>query len=265
LIAIPALTRDQPRRVVVTPGFSTTVPPVVGQTGTTAAGTTGAGATPTSAAGRPPAAGGYQPLYPFRSLAEANAWQAGYLANGAQPWHLDPGQTALSFARFLGYQDVTTVFGVRTDAAGAHVTVGFPNPNGQPVSSAVVHLRRFGSGNNAPWEVVGTDDTPTFSLTKPGYGAVVTSPFAVGGAITGVDENIRVEVLQLSSTTPIGTFCCQPAGNTGQPWSANITFHGASDPGNVLTVAASTGGHLAAVERFTVTGVRTSGGSTPGL
>jgi hypothetical protein len=133
------------------------------------------------------------------------------------------------------------------------------------VSSAVVHLRRFGSGNNAPWEVVGTDDTSTFSLTKPSYGAVVTSPFAVGGAITGVDENIRVEVLQLSSTTPIGTFCCQPAGNTGLPWSANVTFHGASDPGNVLIVAASTGGHLAAVERFTVTGVRTSGGSTPGL
>ncbi len=158
---------------------------------------------------------------------------------------------------------MTTVFGVRTDASGAHVTVGFPNPNGSPVNSAVLHLRHFGSSATAPWEVVGTDDTPQFSLTTPRYGAMVSSPLSVGGAIDGVDESIKVRVWQLSSPTPIGIFCCQPAGGAGVPWAAAVTFTGATDP--VVIVAASTGGHLAAVERFTVTGVRLTKGSTPGL
>ena len=211
----------------------------------------------------PVAGSGYQPLYPFRTLQEATAWQASHQATGVQPWHLDPGLTALSFTGFLGYTDITTVYGVRTDAIGAHVTVGFPNPNGAPVNAAVVHLRRFGTAADAPWEVVGTDDTADFTLTTPRYGSVVKSPLTAGGAINGVDESIRVQVLQVSTTTPLGVFCCQPAGNSGAPWSAAVSFKGATD--KVLIVAASTGGHLATVERFTVTGVRTSAGSTPGL
>lgn len=264
LIALPALTHQSTRRVVVTPGSQ----PTSGVTQQpTAPATTSPLQAPTTApqtATSLPASGfSYQPLYPFRTLQEAAAWQATYRASGAQPWHLDPGQTALSFTGFLGYSDVTTVWAVNNDSAGAHVTVGFPNPNGAPVKSAVVHLRRFGTAGDAPWEVVGTDDPPDFSLTKPAYGATVKSPLNVGGAIIGVDENIRVQVLQLSSLTPIGVACCTPAGNSGAPWAATVTYHGATDP--VLILAASTGGHLAAVERFTVTGVRTSGGTTPGL
>lgn len=278
LIALPALTRESTHRVVVTPvGHPTTVvtpqprpltttttPSKTTSTAPSKTTTTAPSKTTTVPAKAPASpAPGYQPLYPFRTLQDANAWQAANSATGAQPWHLDAGQTALSFTGFLGYSDVTTVFNISYDATGAHVTVGFPNPNGDPVDSAVLHLRRFGTGNGAPWEVVGTDDTPSFSLTTPHYGAVVTSPLTVAGAITGVDESIRVEVLQQSSPTSLGLFCCQPAGNTGSPWGATVTFHGASD--SVLIVAASTGGHLAAVERFTVTGVRTSPGSTPGL
>jgi hypothetical protein len=273
LFALPAITRDPPRRVVVTPsGHPTTVvspqattpTTTTGVTGTTAAtGTTGVTKAVTPTTATPVAGSSYQPLYPFPSLQAATAWQASYRATGAQPWHLDPGQTALSFTGFLGYTDVTTVFGVRNDSTGAHVTVGFPNPNGAAVNAAVVHLRRFGTGPTAPWEVVGTDDTSNFSLTNPRYGTTIRSPLAVGGAILGVDENIRVQVLQGSSPTPLGVYCCQPAGSSGAPWAATVTFHGASD--DILIVAASTGGHLATVERFTVTGVRTKAGTTPGL
>ncbi|MDQ1441882.1 MAG: hypothetical protein QOG97_2110 [Acidimicrobiaceae bacterium] len=281
LIALPALTHDTPRRVAVTPANRpatvetpqpappTTVTSGVISPTSVPGGTANSGGsattkvTPTTV---PAAGSGYQPLYPFRTLPEANAWQASHQATGVQPWHLDPGMTALSFTGFLGYADITTVYGVRTDSTGAHVTVGFPNPNGAPVNAAVVHLRRFGTAADAPWEVVGTDDTADFSLTTPPtprYGTVVKSPLTVGGAINGVDESIRVQVLQVSSTTPLGVFCCQPAGNSGAPWSAAVSFKGATD--KVLIVAASTGGHLATVERFTVTGVRTSAGSTPGL
>jgi hypothetical protein len=264
LVVVPALTRDQPRRVTVNPaGHSTTVAaPTTAPTGPTGSAKATTGTQPQ----RPtvPATGSaYQPLYPFASLDAANSWQATYAATGAQPWHLDPGQTALSFTGFLGYADITTVVGVRTDSTGAHVTVGLINPNGQPTHAAVVHLRRFGTGTNAPWEVVGTDDTADFSLTTPGYGTKVTSPLKVGGAINGVDESIRVQVLQLSSSAPLGVSCCTPAGNSGIPWSATVTYKGATS--SVLIVAASTGGHVATVERFTVTGVRTAPGATPGL
>ncbi|MGA5098583.1 hypothetical protein ACPCAC_14655 [Streptomyces lavendulocolor] len=101
---------------------------------------------------------------------------------------------------------------------------------------------------------MGTDDT-TFTLTRPVYGSVARSPLTVGGRISGVDESIRVQVRQPSSRAPLGTSCCTPAGGSGQPWSASVSFKGAEDA--VLTVVAATGGHIAEVERFTVTAVRT--------
>jgi hypothetical protein len=262
-LIVPALTRHPSHRVSVIPAGPgpslTTLPSPSPTTGVTSPSTV-----PAPASTVPPGAGfAYQPLYPFATLQDANAWQASYRASGAQPWHLDAGQTAISFTGFLGYTDVTTAFKVTNDSTGAHVTVGFANPNGDPVNAAIVHLRRFGTGADAPWEVVGTDDSPNFSLTVPKYGATVTSPLKVGGAIVGVDESIRVQVLQGSSATPLGVFCCLPAGNSGLPWSATVSFHGATAP--VLIVAASTGGHLASVERFTVTAVRTHSGTTPGL
>ena len=76
-----------------------------------------------------------------------------------------------------------------------------------------------------------------------------------GGRITGVDEGIRVQVRQPSSAAPLGTSCCTPAGGNDQPWKQSVSFSGARDP--VLTIVATTGGHVAEVERFTVTAVPT--------
>ncbi|MGW0558782.1 hypothetical protein ACWDZ6_32150 [Streptomyces sp. NPDC002926] len=46
-------------------------------------------------------------MWPFATLAEAQAWQRDYRAGGHQPWHLDPGQTALSFTQgYLGFRDI---------------------------------------------------------------------------------------------------------------------------------------------------------------
>jgi hypothetical protein len=195
-------------------------------------------------------------MWPFRTLAEARAWEASFQAGGHQPWHLDAGQTALSFTNgYLGYTEINQVVKQTVDSTGAHVSVGYSNPNGQLQTAAVIHLVRFGSDRNAPWEVVGTDDTPSFTLTVPGYGQPARSPATVGGVITGVDENIRVQVLQPSSSSPLGSAPGVPAGGTASPWRTPVTWQGATDP--VLTLAASTGGHLQAVERFTVTAVTT--------
>jgi len=48
--------------------------------------------------------------------------------------------------------------------------------------------------------------------------------------------------------------CCQPAGGQAAPWSLIVPFYAA--PGQVITIVVHTGGHVATVERFAVTGVR---------
>jgi hypothetical protein len=196
----------------------------------------------------------YQPLYPFRSLGEVAQWQQAYRSGGHDPWHLDAGQTATSFASgHLGYAEIDQVTSTAMDAGGAHIGVGFVSEGGRKATAAVIHLLRFGKGADAPWEVVGTDDTD-LTLTAPPYGAQVTSPIVVGGRITGVDESIRVQVRQVSSDKALGESCCVPAGGQRTPWQATVSFSGATD--RVVTIAASTGGHLKQVERFTVTGLR---------
>jgi len=58
----------------------------------------------------------------------------------------------------------------------------------------------------------------------------------------------------LSAQGAVGAYCCQAADGTRSPWSARVTFR--ATPGQVITIAAATGGHVAAVERFAVTGIR---------
>jgi cell division septation protein DedD len=196
---------------------------------------------------------GYQPLWPFANLADAKEWQASYRNGGHQPWHLSATATAQAFVASLGFTEIDTITSQQTDSDGAHIGVGYVDPNGTKRTAAVLHLVRFGTETDSPWEVVGSDDTD-FSLEKPDYGSVVTSPITVGGHITGVDENIKVSVRQVSTEKPIGQACCTPAGGVNQPWSTKVSFS-ATQP--VITIVASTGGHLLAVERFAIQGLRT--------
>jgi len=195
---------------------------------------------------------GYQPLWPFSSYAEAERWRT--TAGGSQPWHLDAGQTALSFTRsYLGFTELDQVAAPRLDGQGAHVGVGFRDPNGQLRISAVLHLVRYGGAKDSPWEVVGSDDT-TLSLEQPAYGSQVSSPMIVGGHITGVDESIVVSVLRsTSSGTDRATMAGVPAGGDHAPWTTSVPF----TQRGVLTIVASTGGHLQRVERFAIQGVHT--------
>jgi hypothetical protein len=229
----------------------------------TTAPTTTATTTPTSpppTTATPGAAAYYlgsrQALWPFASEDEAKAWQASYRSGGHDPWHLDAAQTALSFTTgYLGFTEIDRVVSRSASGASARIGVGYNNPNGQPQTAALIDLVRLGNGADAPWEVVGTTDTQGMSLMVPGYGSTVHSPVDVGGAITGVDESIHVQMRTLSSPTPIGDACCLPAGGQDTPWHTSVAFSGGG--GRVVTVVAWTGGHLQGVERFAVTGVRT--------
>jgi hypothetical protein len=203
-----------------------------------------------------PASFPYLYVYPFRDLAQVHAWQRSYEAGGHQPWHLDPGITASSLAGFLGYATAGQVMSAREDASGAHVGLGFRNPNGVRVIATTVHLVRVGTGNDAPWEVVGDEPSSTLAVTTPTYGATVLSPMRVGGLITGVDESLHVQVHQLSTAPPIGDRCCIAAGGDRQPWSIEVVF-ASTDP--VVVISVATGGHLQAIESFAFTAARAAG------
>jgi len=196
----------------------------------------------------------YQPLWPFATYADEQAWQAASSSGGAQPWHLDAGQTALPFAQnYLGFTDITTVTSTTMDDQGAHIGVGYPTPSGTLHTAAVLHLVRYSKtvGDTAAgWEVVGSDDTD-FSLEQPAYGSTVSSPVTVGGHITGVDENITVVVLPQAPNSSSGAGL--PAGGQNTPWQLSVTF----TQSGVLTIVASTGGHLTQHERFAIQGVHT--------
>ncbi|TDC02781.1 hypothetical protein E1267_28645 [Nonomuraea longispora] len=208
----------------------------------------------TPAPGESLVAGRYQPLWPFSTQEEAEGWRRAHGEDGGRAWHLDAARTALAFTRdYLGFTEIDRAVKISEEGAHARVHVGYRSQEGdRPAVAAVVHLVRYGSGEDAPWEVVGTDDT-SFTLTRPAYGAAVSSPLTVGGRISGVDESITVHVRRPGTDAPLGERCCVPAGGEKAPWSATVDF--TATPGGTLTVVASTGGHVATVERFAVTGV----------
>jgi hypothetical protein len=194
------------------------------------------------------------PLYPFTTLAEAREWEKAFESGGHQPWHIDAASTAQSFTQgYLGYAGIDLVLSTVVRGRDAKVTVGYLDPNGGKVSAAVLNLMRMGPDRDAPWEVVGSEDT-TLTVTSPRYGSTITSPVRVSGLITGVDESVSVQMHGYPYETPLGQ-ARTAAGGLRAPWSVSLPF--SAPRGLVVTIAAAAGGHTATVERFAVTGAIT--------
>jgi len=201
-----------------------------------------------------PAEFSYPPLWPFSSQAEADRWRP----TEQSAWHADAAETALRFTtQYLGFSAIDEILRTRDSPTRpgmeAWVTLGYAVPGHTPAPAATIHLARFGTAVGAPWEVVGTDDE-VLTLDAPAYNSLAGPVIEAGGVITGVDECIRLQVRQSTQPQPLGEFSCQPAGGQDSRWSATVPVHGA-EPG-VLTVVASTGGHVTDVERFAVTALR---------
>ncbi|WP_157963865.1 hypothetical protein [Actinocorallia populi] len=209
---------------------------------------------PRSPASRSPSRGsllpsGYLPLWPFTDLADSRSFRA----DEDGRWNLDAGATALAFTRsYLGLAGIDRVTSRSVGAVEARIGVGY-RAEGGALTAAVVHLFRAGGSPDGPWEVVGTDDT-TLSLTTPSYGARASSPVAVAGRITGVDENLRARLVHPHAGDPLGEYCCLPAGGRDARWRLALPFTGGIE--EVATLVVWTGGHVAEVERFAVTGIR---------
>jgi hypothetical protein len=240
-LTVPHLTAQLVRLSGATEPPAASTPPTSGDAASPSAGDPGAFAL------------GSQPLWPFRTYAEAEDWRA-TSGEGHQPWHADAAETAALFTTsYLGFTEIGEITSTDVRADEAWIGVGYREQAGGPQStSAVVHLVRFGPDADSPWEVVGTRDTD-LTLDTPRYGARVSSPATVGGTVTGVDECLVVQVRQPSSGAPLGEAPCLPAGGEGFPWQTTVAWSGASDP--ALTIVVSTGGHAQGVERFAVTGV----------
>lgn len=212
----------------------------------------GAGATP---APTEPFVFGYLPLWPFGSQVEADGWLHDGAAQGHSPWHGDAAATALFFSQnYLGFAEIDRTTDVTEEGGEAWVGVGYLLPNGNPRTAATIHLARFGADPGAPWEVVGTRDD-VLTLEEPAYGAVVGPTIVTGGTITGVDESLQLQVRRLGQQGVLAEHCCTAAGGHGRAWSVPITMTTPSQPG-VLTLVVWTGGHVADVELFAVTGLR---------
>jgi len=194
----------------------------------------------------------FQPLWPFASVTDAAAWQREAAPNGSQPWRLDPAATALTFAStHLGYAEMNRVTSRQIVGDEAWIGVAGSPPEGRTMSAGVLHLARIGVGPTAerPWEVVGSRDT-TLTLTTPRYGSVVGTTVTIGGQITGVDESLVVQIRDRGGKL-LARVQGIPAGGEKTPWQVTLTVPRGSS--GLVTVAVSTGGHIADVERFAIT------------
>jgi hypothetical protein len=202
-----------------------------------------------------PSAFPYQPLWPFDAQHEADRWLSDPVARAEDRWHAEAAATALRFTQsFLGFTEIDRTIHVDDQGGEALVSVGYTSPSGKDATAATIHLVRFGTAPDAPWEVVGTRDT-VLTLDTPAYGSTVAgSVVEAGGTITGVDECLHLEVRQRPLQRLLGEFSCLMTGGEGRRWSAQVTMTGAQ-PGAV-TLVAWTGGHSARIERFAVTGLR---------
>ncbi|GFG53574.1 hypothetical protein MAGR_50150 [Mycolicibacterium agri] len=195
----------------------------------------------------------YQPLWPFASQDEADRW----LRDGAgdEQWHADPQATALRFTRdFLGFFEIDRTTSFTEEADEAWVGVGYPLPNGENTTAATLHLVRFGAAEDAPWEVVGSVDD-TLTLSTPPYGHLAGIAIDAGGTVTGVDESLHLQAKQSTQPDALGTYCCLAAGGSASEWSTTLELSDRPQPGAV-TLVVWTGGHVAEVEDFAITGLR---------
>lgn len=153
-------------------------------------------------------------IWPFHSQAEGQEWLAD---RGGKPWAGDPLEVSERFASdFLALSGVT---------ASVPSSFGLPRPHRYTTQLSAggrsvgrVELARYGDAG--PWTVVrvgGTDLT----LTTPAPGSRVRSPLQVSGRVTGVDENVRLDLVTRSGAV-IATSGA-PAGSE-VPWEGELRW-----------------------------------------
>ncbi|MGI8682265.1 MAG: hypothetical protein ACR2JO_09100 [Mycobacteriales bacterium] len=220
--AVFAVTLGEPaRQTLKTDQHVATQPPAP----SASTGPTSASPTPVSSGGPLPVGQAAYTIWPFTSLAQAQAWQR---AGGSQPWHLDPRQTALFFVNaYLQAPEVNVVMASTAETTsvgvGRKVTLGRTMADGKLREVTVVHLVRLGSGSTAPYAVTRSAGTYTLKISSPGIAAPVRSPLQVRGTIDGVHQSVRVELRMLARPAPISAPASGP-GSATTGWQTTVSF-----------------------------------------
>ena len=188
-------------------------------------------------------------VWPFETEADAESWQKAS-TGGQQPWHYDAGQTAVAFLAFLKHPEINQVMSTSAQGSETAVTLGQHNPDsGRTTKVTTVLLKQVGTGSPRPWDVEEATASQ-FTIDQPTRFAQVNPPVTVSGHITGVDESIVLNLISPStggklnpSTQPVA------AGGQNTAWHERLNFQ--LPPNDYVgALVATTGGHVAAVERL---------------
>ncbi|MFL6136256.1 MAG: TolB family protein [Frankiaceae bacterium] len=224
--------------------------------------TTTQGPTPTPSGSTATVAGTpTTPVWPFTSYAQVQLWQQQYASGGQSPWHLDAKYTAQAFVDSLKLpQQQLKVLGLEPVAGGgaavriATTTTG----DGRPHELAVVRLMRWGTGDQAPWEVTGVS-TAGARIDSPAAGAAVGSPLTVHYTLDGgVEEDVYASVWDGQARLASGH-----AVVGGGAQQAGLTFPAPQTSNGYVVVADIQGASgRSTLTRLVVTPVRFTGATT---
>lgn len=176
-------------------------------------------------------------IWPYPSRREGASRAPADVSSGRLPYLTDARATALHFARdFVGVTGPLEVIRTRGLLAGAGVTLGRRNPNGQLFTVTTIYLVRVAQGADAPYVVVRAD-APGLRVTdvrSPGQARVVT----VSGFVQGVHESVQVRLLDKTGRVVAGGY--DGAAGAEQPWHVVLGSTGRPVPAGRYAVAAQT-------------------------
>jgi hypothetical protein len=189
------------------------------------------------------------PVWPFTTDAQAAAWER---TPGSRTWAADPVQVVTHLMSDYLKLPGQATRRVDSDPDAAIVEV---SAAGRPVSQ--VRLVKVGRDANGPWSVTGAS-SDNLSVTQPNDGDEVSSPLAVAGRVSGVDQSVHLRLM----TTAVLAEAFAPAG-MDLPWTQSLTW--TESEWSVAALAANTFNGKGDLSAVTITAVRRTGAVTPGI
>jgi len=171
-------------------------------------------------------------IFPFTTAVAEQGWEQDY-ANGGTQWEADPAQVATHWVQdYLNQPSVNRVVDTTDDGNDKLVTLGrvLDAESHQLFKVTTVRLTPYVNS----WIVVGASDPNDFlSISSPDPGGTAITPVTVSGPAFGVEEAVKFDVRDATSTTSYGSNTVT-FGNGHPPWHVSVNFNRPSSPIGVL-------------------------------
>ncbi len=175
-------------------------------------------------------------VWPYPSRRQAAARAPSDVSSGRRAYLTDARATALRFVReYVGVTAPLQVVRTRPLGAGAGITLGRTNPNGQLFAVTTIYLVRVAKGDSAPYVVVRAD-APGLEVTdvSPGQTGVVS----VSGNVEGVHQSVLARLLDADGTVIAEGY--DGAAGAERPWRVVLGNRAKPVPAGRYAVAAQT-------------------------